>query len=1064
MAATQQQEEPAVAAARAREEGNAAFKAGDFGAAAAAYTRGVKALRGPPPAGGDDCDALSFTLRCNRSAAHAARGAYRAALADANAAVALAPQDGGFKAHLRRGAALNALGRCAAAFQRAAALAPAGSPDAAACAQRAELARLREEGASERDEDVQAPGAAAAREARLRRIIDLAEAPSVRDALASAEARTCLAMEAMAAAPRDARALLDAARGALSALRRVPLASHERDTRGAAVHDTLLSWAHAAGLALALLGEEGAGAVAHLRMAVAAAERVTQAVPAALEQTTASKRIAADDADAAAAADAATAHAALEQRLASDEAAAPPAEASASAAAAAAADDKDAPNMPPRLPGQMRLGHHLLMLAQVLLNAREFDEAAAVLQRVEALPAEDSAASAATSVCVIRGNMEMLRGDMGAAIAAFRAAVAADDAHAAAVAAQGEEEEEEGVSVDAPWATLVSLANLLDERHGTHHAADAAEAAACRGRAADAAGVALPAACALCGGAIDARAPTPPSGGALHMLPCCHVFHAVCLLEQRVRMYRLRAQDGTAPPPGACPTCKSAQLGVVAPPPRDDAAAAAPLAAERTPAPRGVNDDGSAAAAKQQQQQWQLRTVFALSRSRCSAIPTSDSCVAPCSLASLPRDAAVFPTMLLQAKPVQRQTPSLLRFPDAWRVAAAASGAVVGPPPARHIVPLHPAAARDAATLAALPLTRSAGAALGDTILLFGGIPSDAALGVHPFGDALWAITGAAEALTDGTSQARVARVPTRAAVAADGVPSGRVSAAAAAHGGRFYVLGGARMPQRGARPAGRSGMCALWDALWEFTPDDAASPGAGGTWRKVPLTGARPAGAQPGLFGAATALLPATGELLLLSGETNEGLSRDVFSVHLASGAVRCLAPPPGCAAAPRPRTAAAAATLPDSARVLFGGGGAPSNGWDAGDAWLFDVRTHAWTALPIDDAIGADADAAAGDASAVVREYQEAHALQEGARPPVFAHYTHLHVVAAAAEHDDPQDDGGAALAVVWGGISHEPLSAALGAGAALPRTLANGALRVMRIEPRRPPAAAAAAANNN
>jgi hypothetical protein len=407
--------------------------------------------------------------------------------------------------------------------------------------------------------------------------------------------------------------------------------------------------------------------------------------------------------------------------------------------------------------------------------------------------------------------------------------------------------------------------------------------------------------------------------------------------------------------------------------------------------------------------------------------------------------------MLAQAAPHgQRLTPSLVLLPDARRAAAVAAGAAaVPPPPPRQIVALQPAVARDAATLAALPLTRSAGAALGDTILLFGGIPSDAVLGVHPFGDALWAITGAAEALSDGTSPARVARVPACAAADADGVPPRRISAAAAAHAGRFYVLGGARMPDGGAHPAGRSGLCALWDALWEFTPDDAANPGAGGTWRKVPLTGARPAGARPGLFGAAAALLPASGELLLLGGESNDGFSQDVFSVHLASGAVRCLAPPPGCAAAPRPRAAASAATLPDGARVLYAGGG--GQGWDAGDAWLFDVRTHGWAPLAFDDAVGAAAAAAAGGVCAAGRAYNEAHALQNG-EPPAFAHFTQLHVVAAADDDDDDgaARDGAAALAVVWGGISHEPLSGARAAGAAMRRMLANGAMRVMHIEP--------------
>lgn len=147
----------------------------------------------------------------------------------------------------------------------------------------------------------------------------------------------------------------------------------------------------------------------------------------------------------------------------------------------------------------------------------------------------------------------------------------------------------------------------------------------------------------------------------------------------------------------------------------------------------------------------------------------------------------------------------------------------------------------------------------------------------------------------------------------------------------------------------------------------------------------------------------------------------------------------------------------LPDGWRVLFGGGGGP--GWDAGDAWLFDARTHAWARLALDDAVAAAAAAAAGDLSDVARQYNEAHALQEGGEPPAFAHYTRLHVV--AAEDGDAGGGDGAALAVVWGGIAHEPLSAARAAGAALPRMLCNGAMRVMRIE--RAPVAAATAAKN-
>jgi hypothetical protein len=216
----------------------------------------------------------------------------------------------------------------------------------------------------------------------------------VRDLVAAAEARTCLAMEAMSAVPRDARAQLDAARGALTALRRVPLVAYGDGEYCPCVHDTLLSWAHhAAGLALVLLGAESAGAVAHLRMAVAASERAakTAAAGAAAEQN----RIVA--AAAAAAGDAPSAPAPAE---ASHADAAPEQQQAASEADAAAAVAEAAAPAAPRMPGMTRLGHHLMMLAQVLVNALEVDEARAVLARLEALPAEDSVADAAACACM----------------------------------------------------------------------------------------------------------------------------------------------------------------------------------------------------------------------------------------------------------------------------------------------------------------------------------------------------------------------------------------------------------------------------------------------------------------------------------------------------------------------------------------------------------------------------------------------------------------------------------------------------------------------------------------
>jgi hypothetical protein len=58
------------------------------------------------------------------------------------------------------------------------------------------------------------------------------------------------------------------------------------------------------------------------------------------------------------------------------------------------------------------------MLAQVLLTVREFDEARAVLERLEALPAEESLPDASSVAAAIRAQMELLCGNTGAPRAA----------------------------------------------------------------------------------------------------------------------------------------------------------------------------------------------------------------------------------------------------------------------------------------------------------------------------------------------------------------------------------------------------------------------------------------------------------------------------------------------------------------------------------------------------------------------------------------------------------------------------------------------------------------------
>jgi hypothetical protein len=260
------------------------------------------------------------------------------------------------------------------------------------------------------------------------------------------------------------------------------------------------------------------------------------------------------------------------------------------------------------------------------------------------------------------------------------------------------------------------------------------------------------------------------------------------------------------------------------------------------------------------------------------------------------------------------------------------------------------------------------------------------------------------------------------------------MNACAAAHGGSFFLLGGACMPDAN-HPPGESGLSGMWDC-WVFTPDDAAHPAAGGAWRQLPLTGARPPGATPGLHIAAAVLLPPTGELLLLGGQTNVGYSSEVYAVNLATGVVRCLAPPPGCAVPPA-RGAASAALLPGSRRVLYAGGSTADA--DAGDAWLFDLPSQAWLRLPIVDSGAACTRPSAPD------ENDEALAAFE---PPVFGQGT---LVAVDAESpDDAEAPDAPALVLAWGGRAYDCSGAGRAAGAAQPRLLVHGALRVMRLEP--------------
>ena len=103
----------------AKSLGNNAFKNGDFAMAIALYTHALELVARDGDTG------IAHMVHANRSAAHARVGDYAAALDDADAAVALAPDWP--RGHQRRGTALLRLGRARAALQaftRAAELKP----------------------------------------------------------------------------------------------------------------------------------------------------------------------------------------------------------------------------------------------------------------------------------------------------------------------------------------------------------------------------------------------------------------------------------------------------------------------------------------------------------------------------------------------------------------------------------------------------------------------------------------------------------------------------------------------------------------------------------------------------------------------------------------------------------------------------------------------------------------------------------------------------------------------------------------------------------------------------
>jgi hypothetical protein len=136
-----------------------------------------------------------------------------------------------------------------------------------------------------------------------------------------------------------------------------------------------------------------------------------------------------------------------------------------------------------------------------------------------------------------------------------------------------------------------------------------------------------------------------------------------------------------------------------------------------------------------------------------------------------------------------------------------------------------------------------------------------------------------------------------------------------------------------------------------------------------------------------------------------------------------------------PPARGGASAALLPGGSRVLFAGGGTADA--DVGDAWLFDLPSHAWMRLPILDS-----------GAASTRPFPPDENELDEFEPPVFSQDT---VVAVDVESPgDAEAPEAPALVLAWGGRAYDCSRAGRAAGAAEPRVLVHGALRVMRLEP--------------
>jgi hypothetical protein len=566
------------------------------------------------------------------------------------------------------------------------------------------------------------------------------------------------------------------------------------------------------------------------------------------------------------------------------------------AAAACAACERALPHAgAPNSGGELTRLQALLPYGNALLFAGRAADAEAAL--LEALPLARAAPGArdAWAVCGALGNARLLRGAIDAAVDALADGIAC------------------APNAAARRTLRLTLANACELR-GARFADAAQHRVALK--------VPMPDVCGVCLDAIAPTRPTAPDGdwsapraSLLEVLECCHMFHQACMSAWEAAQRAQAGGGGGGGPPATCPSCRRSGAHAA---PRNPAA----QAATRVPAPSPPS------------------TPPPRPRALVYSMPSREGLVCPGRTsdggrsAPLPSDGAC------------------LWFGEA----AAAPWDAAGPP---------------AATLCLLRPPGGAGSGSVSCIALDAPLPRDAAarapaVGWMPAGATLLSFSGmlpvASSQRDDGGGircSASLLALRVRISGADAGatpsivpsstpLPCGRFGAAAAVHGGAFYVFGGAKRASAAAAAADWP-LEALWD-LHRFTPADASRPWAGGAWAAVPLRGAAPpargrggtgavgTAAGPGLHSAAAAQRGR--ELYLFLGRTNAGYSTDVFVVDLPTGDVRCLAPPLGLPAPP-PRAAATAAPLPCGAFLVLGGGTGDA---DADDAFTFDPVTHAW------------------------------------------------------------------------------------------------------------------------